>query len=161
MGVNTDISSSTLPDVIRKVVDILKGLECYRSLELELAQASHRAPDCMPDVRNSSGSASPVNLYPLVRNAPNQENGELEIESNRYYTIKQVSAKLCVSEQTVRRWIKKPHHLTAHKIGGQWRISGTALTYFIYNNSCEGRNEIDPEQEAEKLLAQRRERLAG
>jgi excisionase family DNA binding protein len=54
----------------------------------------------------------------------------------RYYTIKDVAARLHVSEKTVRNWIRQ-RKLRAVRAGHVWRISESALRSFLRENGEE------------------------
>ncbi len=53
-----------------------------------------------------------------------------------YLTINQVSTKLGVNPETVRRWLTKKQ-LNGFKVGKQWRIRRHDLSEFIKSNQTE------------------------
>lgn len=65
---------------------------------------------------------------------------------DRYYTPKEVSERLQVSEKTVRAWITQGG-LRAVRAGHFWRIPESALEEFLRATAEQGSSKPDDEEE--------------
>jgi excisionase family DNA binding protein len=54
----------------------------------------------------------------------------MSVTLERYYTVEEICERLQVSDQTVRRWIKRGK-LTAYKPGKEFRIRSGDLEEFL------------------------------
>jgi excisionase family DNA binding protein len=57
---------------------------------------------------------------------------------NHYYTVKEVSEEICVSENTIRIWLRDGK-LSGIRIGNAWRIPKRNLENFMFERR-EGEN---------------------